>query len=92
MRILVIPEDPLLDQYILKPIVERVAVDVGLVARVDVLQEPRLRGAGQALDPGMVEEIGTVIDWATRRRFARDCQSTPAASWAVSQSKKSRAA
>ena len=33
MKILVIPEDPMLDQYILKPVVERLFADLGLGPR-----------------------------------------------------------
>ncbi len=57
MKVLVIPEDPMLDQYILKPVVERLFVDLGLAARVDVLWNPRLRSVNQALDASMVRHI-----------------------------------
>ncbi len=57
MKVLVIPEDPTLDQYILKPIVERLFQDVGRRARVDILFDPHLRGIDEALDPKMVERI-----------------------------------
>ena len=57
MKILVIPEDPMLDQYILKPVVERLFVDLGLAVRVTVLWNPRLRSVNQALDPSMVRNI-----------------------------------
>jgi hypothetical protein len=57
MKVLVIPEDPTYDQYILKPIVERIFTDLDRSARVEVLQDPHLRGIGDALDPQIVQEI-----------------------------------
>ncbi|HEY0478285.1 MAG TPA: hypothetical protein VGD37_12260 [Kofleriaceae bacterium] len=57
MKVLVIPEDPMLDQYILKPVVERLFADLGLSPRVDVLWNPRLRGVDQALDPSRVRHV-----------------------------------
>lgn len=36
---MVIPEDPVLDQYVLKPIVERMFEDLGRRARIQVLEE-----------------------------------------------------
>ncbi len=57
MKVLVIPEDPALDQYILKPIVERLFADLGKTARVQVLSKPRLRGIAQALDPDIIADV-----------------------------------
>lgn len=57
LRVLVIPEDPTLDQYILRPIVERMFRDLGRSARVEVLQKPRIRGVTQAMDAGKLVEI-----------------------------------
>ena len=57
MKVLIIPEDPALDQHILKPIVERIFKDLGKTARVEVLQNPRLRGVAQALDKKQVDDI-----------------------------------
>lgn len=57
MRILIIPEDPRLDQFILKPIVEAIFKDLKRVASVQVLQNPRLRSVDQALDPTMLGGI-----------------------------------
>ncbi|MEW6281593.1 MAG: hypothetical protein AB1758_23485 [Candidatus Eremiobacterota bacterium] len=57
MKVLIIPEDPLNDQYILKPIVERIFKDLGKPARVEVLQDPRLRSVNQALDRKQVADI-----------------------------------
>jgi hypothetical protein len=50
VKVLIIPEDPTLDRYILKPIVEQIFADFGRIARVMVLENPRLRGVDQALD------------------------------------------
>jgi hypothetical protein len=58
VRVLVIPEDPSLDQYILKPIVERLLADLGKQhARVQILAKPRLRGVDQALDAEKIADI-----------------------------------
>ncbi len=57
MRILVIPEDPTLDQHILKPVVEAIFNDVNRVASIQVLQNPRLRSVDQALNPTMLGGI-----------------------------------
>lgn len=57
MKVLVIPEDPMLDQYILKPVVERLFTDLGLAVRISVLWNPRLRGVNQALDSSVVRDI-----------------------------------
>lgn len=51
MKVLVIPEDPTNDQHVLKPIVAAIFKDLGRVARVDILQNPRLQSVTQALDP-----------------------------------------
>jgi len=57
MKVLVIPEDPTLDQHILKPIVESLLEDLGRRARVAILQDPHLTGVSEALDQKMVERI-----------------------------------
>lgn len=57
MKVLVIPEDPLLDQFILKPVAEKMFADLGRKARVQILPKPRLRGVAQALDSSIVAEI-----------------------------------
>jgi hypothetical protein len=57
VKVLVIPEDPTLDQYILKPVMERLFADLGRSARVNVLWNPRLRGVSEALDPSIVRHI-----------------------------------
>lgn len=57
LRVLVIPEDPTLDQYILKPVVARLFDDLERRARVEVLQNPRLRGVEQALAHDTLADI-----------------------------------
>lgn len=57
MKVLVIPEDQELDRYIVKPVVEALFAEVEVKARVDVLPEPRLRGASDALDPEVIRSI-----------------------------------
>jgi hypothetical protein len=49
LRILVIPEDPTLNGYILKPLVERIMAEVGKPnARVQLLTNPKLDGYDHA--------------------------------------------
>ena len=49
-KVLVIPEDPTHNGYILKPLVKRILSDVGKPnAKVTVLTNPRLRGYDQAV-------------------------------------------
>jgi hypothetical protein len=57
VKVLVIPEDPKNDQFILKPIVDAIFADMGRRARIDILREPRLRGVAQALDREIVAGI-----------------------------------
>ena len=57
MKVLVIPEDPTLDQYVLKPVVEHLFKDLKRSARVFVLQDPHLRGVSEALDRRIIGEI-----------------------------------
>jgi len=57
MRVMIIPEDPTLDQFILKPAIEAVFDDLKRVARVQVLSNPRLRSVEQALEPKLLESI-----------------------------------
>jgi hypothetical protein len=57
VKVLVIPEDPKLDQYILKPIVEQIFKDLGKSPRVTVLPKPRLRGVAEALNPAILADI-----------------------------------
>ena len=49
-RVLVIPEDPVLNGYILKPLVEMVLAEAGRpAARATVLSQPRVRGYDDAV-------------------------------------------
>lgn len=57
MKVLVIPEDPRLDQYILKPVVERIFADLRKSPRVTVLSNPRLRGVAEALNRDILADI-----------------------------------
>lgn len=57
MKVLIIPEDQTLDGFIARPVVEAILKDAGIAARVDVLPEPRLRGAADALDPDTLRTI-----------------------------------
>lgn len=59
MKVLVIPEDPTLDQHVLKPVVERLFKDFGPGARITILQDPHLEGLSQALDP---TTIGLILE------------------------------
>lgn len=57
MKVLIIPEDQRLDAYIAKPVIEALFRNLERRAKVDVLPEPRLREASQALDPEVVADI-----------------------------------
>ena len=58
MRIMVIPEDPVNDQHVLKPLVRAIARSAGLAnPRVEVLQNPRLRSVTEALDPARLRDL-----------------------------------
>lgn len=57
MKVLIIPEDPTKDQYILKPVVERIFRELGLTARVEVLRDPHLTSINQALDSQQLSAI-----------------------------------
>ena len=58
MKVLVIPEDFHNDQYILKPLFERLLRSAGKPrARVRICRDPRLGGVGEALKPARIREI-----------------------------------
>ncbi len=73
MKVLLVLEDPTLDQYVVRPVVECVLEDVGLAARVEVLKDPHLRGVAQLLE----ELDGIVLDYPMIDLFVvvidRDC-------------------
>lgn len=57
MKVLIIPEDPTHDPYILRPVVERIFADLNRPARIEVLRDPHLRGVDEALDQQTVAGI-----------------------------------
>ena len=58
MRVLIIPEDFRKDQYMLKPIFERLFKAIGRTrTRVLVCQDPRLGGVSEALKADRISEI-----------------------------------
>lgn len=57
MRVLIIPEDPTYDRYVIQPVVERILQDLRCTARVDVLTDPHLSGVDQALSQDVVAGI-----------------------------------
>jgi hypothetical protein len=57
LKVMVVPEDPSLDQYILKPLVEQLFADLGKSPRVQILSKPRLRGVAQALNAATLADI-----------------------------------
>lgn len=75
MRVLIIPEDPTLDQHVVKPILEKIFADLGRSARIDVLMDPHISGAAQALNRELVAEV--VLDHPMVDLFVlvvdRDC-------------------
>lgn len=66
MKVLVIPEDPKLDQYILKPVVARIFADLGKSPRIEVLSNPRLRGVAEALDGSVLADVVATFPMAER--------------------------
>lgn len=58
MKLLIIPEDFRKDQYMLKPIFDRLLRNMGDSSpRVRVCQDPLLGGVGEALKSERIEEI-----------------------------------
>ena len=56
-NVLVIPEDFRKDQFVLKPIIQRMMEWIGATARVKVCMDPLLGGVGEALKWERLEEI-----------------------------------
>ncbi len=66
MKVLVIPEDFRNDQYVLKPLFERLLRSAGRPrARVVVCKDPLLGGVGEALKPERIREIVDRYDGMT---------------------------
>ena len=66
MKVLVIPEDFRNDQYVLKPLFERLLRSAGRPhARVVVCRDPLLGGIGEALKPARIREIVDQYDGMT---------------------------
>jgi hypothetical protein len=57
VRALILLEDPTLDQYVVRPVVERIFSDLGVTGSVEVLRDPHLAGAKQALDKDIVAAV-----------------------------------
>ena len=58
LRVLIVPEDVRKDQYLLKPLFDRLFRSLGKpAARVEVCQDPRLGGVGEALKAERLAEI-----------------------------------
>jgi hypothetical protein len=53
----VISEDHTLDEYIVRPVVEQVFAGLGQRCRVTMVNNPRLRGVAQALDPDTLVRV-----------------------------------
>jgi len=56
-NVLVIPEDFRTDQYVLKPIIERMMANIGVRACVRVCMDPKLGGLGKALKWEQMQKI-----------------------------------
>lgn len=63
MNVLIVPEDFVQDQYILKPIITAMFDHLKKPTKVAVCQNPRLKGVDQALDEGKIREILEQYDW-----------------------------
>jgi hypothetical protein len=70
MKVLVIPENPKYDRYIIQPVIERLMADLAGTYHVEVLLDPHLNGVDEALvrrrlsaDPG--RDDGTRRDSAS---------------------------
>ncbi len=63
MKVLIIPEDFLKDQQVLKPIIEAMFAQLQKPARVAVCQNPRLQGISQALNWERIREIIRQYAW-----------------------------
>lgn len=84
LRVLVIPEDPTHNGYILKPLVEALLADAGKQqARVQVLTSPRLNGYDHALQ-AVKNDLPDAYRWYDLWVFVPDAdRATPAAMTAL---------
>jgi hypothetical protein len=57
VKVLIIPEDPTLDGFVLYPVVERLCASQNIAARIEVLRDPHLRGVDQALNLKIINKI-----------------------------------
>lgn len=57
MRVLIVPEDPVNDGYILRPVVGWLFEELGKQARIAVLQDPRMRGVDEALSKDALQAV-----------------------------------
>lgn len=57
MKVLVIPENPTHDQFIIKPVLEKLFNDLSLRCRVEVLSDPHLNGVEEALNHELLRRI-----------------------------------
>lgn len=55
MKVLIIPEDPTHDQFVLKPVVERLFEDLERPANIEMLTDPHMTGIDEALDPAVIQ-------------------------------------
>ncbi len=78
MKVLIIPEDPTVDQFVLKPIVTAIFKVLVRIARINVLGNPRLRSVNQSLDFKILERI--IASYPQEDLFLllldRDCEET----------------
>ena len=57
VNVLVIPEDFRKDQYVLKPIIEKMFAALNVKAKVQVCRDPLLGGIGEAMKQDRIDEI-----------------------------------
>lgn len=66
MTVLVIPEDPRKDHYILEPLFRRLFKNLGKPrAHVEICWDPLLGGVSEALKSKRIQEVIDLYDWST---------------------------
>lgn len=66
MRVLVIPEDPRTDHYVLLPLFKRMFKALGKPrARIEIYWDPLLGGVSEALKSERIQEVIDLYDWWT---------------------------